>query len=173
MGVPGTALADATAAAAPALSEALPQQVVTTPAADELIARLRAKHGPLMFHQSGGCCDGSSPMCYPLGDFLVGDSDLLLATLGEPEPSNLRRADPQSAAPHSADLRPSPTAPGVPFYMSRIQFEYWKHTQLILDVVPGRGGMFSLDGPEGLRFLIRSRVFTDAEIAALKVAGRV
>jgi uncharacterized protein (DUF779 family) len=144
MGVPGTAIADATAAAAPALSEALPQQVVTTPAADELIARLRAKHGPLMFHQSGGCCDGSSPMCYPLGDFLVGDSDVLLATVED-----------------------------VPFYMSRSQFEYWKHTQLILDVVPGRGGMFSLDGPEGLRFLIRSRVFTDAEIAALRAAGRI
>jgi uncharacterized protein (DUF779 family) len=144
MGVPGTAIADATAAAAPVLSEALPQQVVTTPAADELIARLRAKHGPLMFHQSGGCCDGSSPMCYPLGDFLTGDSDVLLATVED-----------------------------TPFYMSRSQFEYWKHTQLILDVVPGRGGMFSLDGPEGLRFLIRSRVFTDAEIAALRSAGRI
>lgn len=142
-GVPGTAVADAAAAAA-SVSETLPQQVVTTPTADELIERLRAKHGPLMFHQSGGCCDGSSPMCYPLGDFLVGDSDVLLATLGD-----------------------------VPFYMSRSQFEYWKHTQLILDVVPGRGGMFSLDGPEGLRFLIRSRVFTDAEIAALRVAGRI
>jgi uncharacterized protein (DUF779 family) len=122
----------------------LPQQVVTTPAADELIARLRAKHGPLMFHQSGGCCDGSSPMCYPLGDFLVGDSDVLLATIQD-----------------------------TPFYMSRSQFEYWKHTQLILDVVPGRGGMFSLDGPEGLRFLIRSRVFTGEEIAALRSAGRI
>jgi uncharacterized protein len=147
-GVPGTAIADATAAAAPASSASLetplPQQVVTTPAADQLIARLRAKHGPLMFHQSGGCCDGSSPMCYPLGDFLTGDSDVLLATIED-----------------------------VPFYMSRSQFEYWKHTQLILDVVPGRGGMFSLDGPEGLRFLIRSRVFTDAEIAALRAAGRI
>jgi hypothetical protein len=144
MGVPGTAIADATAAAAPVRSEALPLQVVTTPAANELIARLRAKHGPLMFHQSGGCCDGSSPMCYPLGDFLTGDSDVLLATIED-----------------------------VPFYMSRSQFEYWKHTQLILDVVPGRGGMFSLDGPEGLRFLIRSRVFTNAEIAVLRAAGRV
>jgi uncharacterized protein (DUF779 family) len=144
MGVPGTAIADATAAAAPVLCEALPQQVVTTPAADELIERLRAKHGPLMFHQSGGCCDGSSPMCYPLGEFLTGDSDVLLATVED-----------------------------VPFYMSRSQFEYWKHTQLILDVVPGRGGMFSLDGPEGLRFLIRSRVFTAAEIAALRDAGRI
>jgi hypothetical protein len=148
MGVPGTAIADATAAAASASGSvetaALPQQVVTTAAADELIERLKGKHGPLMFHQSGGCCDGSSPMCYPLGDFLVGDSDVLLASLGD-----------------------------VPFYMSRSQFEYWKHTQLILDVVPGRGGMFSLDGPEGLRFLIRSRVFTDAEIAALRAGGRI
>jgi uncharacterized protein (DUF779 family) len=97
-----------------------------------------------MFHQSGGCCDGSSPMCYPQGEFLVGDSDVLMATLGE-----------------------------MPFYMSRSQFEYWKHTQLILDVVPGRGGMFSLENPEGVRFLIRSRVFTDEEIAALRAAGRI
>ena len=123
---------------------AYPAQVVTTEAAVALMARLRAKHGPLMFHQSGGCCDGSSPMCYPLGDFLVGDGDVLLATLE-----------------------------GAPFYMSGSQFEYWKHTQLILDVVPGRGGMFSLDGPEGLRFLIRSRVFTGEEIGALRAAGRI
>ena len=105
---------------------------------------LEAKHGPLMFHQSGGCCDGSSPMCFPLGDFLVGDSDVLLATLD-----------------------------GAPFYMSRSQFEYWKHTQLILDVVPGRGGMFSLEGSEGVRFLIRSRVFSDEEIATLRDSGRI
>jgi hypothetical protein len=148
MGVPGTAAADSTAAAtstpAPHETEALPRQVVTTPAAVELIERLRAKHGPLMFHQSGGCCDGSSPMCYPLGEFITGDSDVLLETVE-----------------------------GAPFYMSRSQFEYWKHTQLILDVVPGRGGMFSLDGPEGLRFLIRSRVFSDAEIASLRAAGRI
>jgi uncharacterized protein len=141
MGVLETATADATAAAE---TMTPPPQVLTTPAADALIAKLAAKHGPLMFHQSGGCCDGSSPMCYPLGEFLTGDSDVLLATVE-----------------------------GAPFYMSRSQFEYWKHTQLILDVVPGRGGMFSLDGPEGVRFLIRSRVFTDAEIAALRVAGRI
>jgi uncharacterized protein len=122
----------------------LPEQVVTTPAAEDLMGRLSSKHGELMFHQSGGCCDGSSPMCYPLGEFLVGDSDVLLATLGE-----------------------------TPFYMSSGQFEYWKHTQLILDVVPGRGGMFSLDNGEGVRFLIRSRVFTDAEIGALRSAGRI
>jgi uncharacterized protein (DUF779 family) len=122
----------------------LPEQVVTTPAAEELMERLGAKHGALMFHQSGGCCDGSSPMCYPQGEFLVGDGDVLLATLGE-----------------------------TPFYMSRSQFEYWKHTQLILDVVPGRGGMFSLENGEGVRFLIRSRVFTEEEIAVLQAGGRI
>jgi hypothetical protein len=122
----------------------VPAQVVCTAAATALMERLAAKYGELMFHQSGGCCDGSSPMCYPRGEFLVGDSDVLLATLGE-----------------------------TPFYMSRSQFEYWKHTQIILDVVPGRGGMFSLEGPEGVRFLIRSRVFTDEEIGALRAAGRI
>jgi hypothetical protein len=122
----------------------VPAQVVRTAAAAALMEKLAQKHGALMFHQSGGCCDGSSPMCYPRGEFLVGDSDVLLATLGE-----------------------------TPFYMSRSQFEYWKHTQIILDVVPGRGGMFSLEGPEGVRFLIRSRVFTDEEIGALRVAGRI
>ena len=122
----------------------IPEQVVTTPAAEELMARLAGRHGELMFHQSGGCCDGSSPMCYPRGEFLVGDGDVLLATLE-----------------------------GTPFYMSRGQFEYWKHTQLILDVVPGRGGMFSLENPEGVRFLIRSRVFTDEEIGVLRLAGRI
>ena len=127
-----------------------PQQVLTTPAAVALMETLRAKYGPLMFHQSGGCCDGSSPMCYPLGELMTGDSDVLLGTIGATDDS-----------------------PGAPFYMSKPQFEYWKHTQLILDVVTGRGGMFSLDNSEGVRFLIRSRVFTDAEIAALKTAGRI
>ena len=127
-----------------------PQQVLTTPAAVALMETLRAKYGPLMFHQSGGCCDGSSPMCYPLGEFMTGDGDVLLATIGYGDDSA-----------------------GAPFYMSKPQFEYWKHTQLILDVVPGRGGMFSLDNSEGVRFLIRSRVFTDAEIAALRAAGRI
>jgi uncharacterized protein (DUF779 family) len=127
-----------------------PLQVLTTPAADALMEKLRAKHGPLMFHQSGGCCDGSSPMCYPLGEFMVGDSDVLLASLPIGD-----------------------GVPGVPFYMSRSQFEYWKHTQLILEVVTGRGGMFSLENGEGVRFLIRSRVFTDAEIAELRAAGRI
>ncbi|QHS50812.1 DUF779 domain-containing protein [Edaphobacter sp. 12200R-103] len=122
----------------------LPLQVTATPAAVALIGKLRGKHGGLMFHQSGGCCDGSSPMCYPLGEFLVGESDVLL---GEVD--------------------------GTPFYIGRPQFEYWKHTQLILDVVPGRGGMFSLEGPEGVRFLIRSRVFQDDEIGALRAAGKI
>ena len=125
------------------LSDA-PAQVVCTAAATALMEKLARQHGPLMFHQSGGCCDGSSPMCYPRGEFLVGDSDVLLATLGD-----------------------------TPFYMSRSQFEYWKHTQIILDVVPGRGGMFSMEGPEGVRFLVRSRVFTDSEISALRAAGRI
>ena len=141
MGVLETAKADSTAAAE---TDSPPQQVLTTPAAVALMEKLRAKYGPLMFHQSGGCCDGSSPMCYPLGDFMTGDSDVLIATIED-----------------------------APFYMSKSQFEYWKHTQLILDVVPGRGGMFSLDNSEGVRFLIRSRVFTDAEIASLRAAGRI
>ena len=122
----------------------IPAQVIRTQAATDLMDKLATQHGPLMFHQSGGCCDGSSPMCYPRGEFMVGDNDVLLATL------------------------PSSKGDGTPFYMSRPQFEYWKHTQLILDVVPGRGGMFSLEGPEGVRFLIRSRVFTDDEITALR-----
>jgi uncharacterized protein (DUF779 family) len=122
----------------------LPPQVLATDLAIHLIRVLREKHGPLMFHQSGGCCDGSSPMCYPRGEFMVGDSDI---QLGEVD--------------------------GEPFYMSRSQFEYWKHTQLILDVVSGRGGQFSLDNAEGMRFLIRSRVFDDAEIGELRAAGRI
>jgi len=122
----------------------LPHQVLATDAALSLIAKLEAKHGELMFHQSGGCCDGSSPMCYPRGDFLIGDQDVLMGTLA-----------------------------GTPFYMHQSQFEYWKHTQLILDVVPGRGGMFSLEGPEGVRFLTRSRVFRDDELQRLRGAGRI
>jgi uncharacterized protein (DUF779 family) len=116
------------------------RKVVATEAALELIERLRSKHGPVMFHQSGGCCDGSSPMCFPLGEFIVGDSDVLMGEIG-----------------------------GAPFYMSKAQYEYWKFTQLIIDVVPGRGGMFSLEGPEGQRFLTRSRVFTEEEQRRLKL----
>ena len=135
---------EAGAEGAGAARQTLPQQVLVTEAAAALIDRLRGKHGPVMFHQSGGCCDGSSPMCYPAGEFLVGDSDVLLGEVH-----------------------------GAKFYISRPQFEYWKHTQLTVDVVPGRGGMFSLEGPEGVRFLIRSRIFTDDEYAALKSAGRM
>jgi hypothetical protein len=119
-------------------------QVIATPAALDLILKLVAKHGPVMFHQSGGCCDGSSPMCYAQGEFLVGDQDKLLGYIG-----------------------------GMPFYISAPQFEYWKHTQLNIDVVPGRGGMFSLDGPEGLRFLTRSQVFSDEDYAWLKANNKL
>ena len=119
------------------MTAAVPR-VTATPAALALIETLRGEYGPLLFHQSGGCCDGSSPMCYPQGDFLVGDSDVLLGEIG-----------------------------ATPFYISRPQFEYWRHTQLIIDVVPGRGGMFSLENGRGVRFLTRSRLFTDAEAASL------
>jgi uncharacterized protein (DUF779 family) len=106
-----------------------------------LIHKLRAVHGDLLFHQSGGCCDGSSPMCYPLGEFRVGAQDILLGRID-----------------------------GCPVYIGAAQFEYWKHTELTIDVVPGRGGGFSLESPEGLRFLTRSRVFTDEEWAELEAA---
>ncbi len=115
-----------------------PPRVLATPAALDLIARLRREHSDLLFHQSGGCCDGSAPMCYPQAEFLVGDSDILLGEIG-----------------------------GAPFYIGAAQFDYWKHTQLIIDVVPGQGGMFSLDNGTGLRFLTRSRLFSDAELANL------
>ncbi len=121
-----------------------PAQVLATDAALALIATLAARHGPLMFHQSGGCCDGSAPMCFAQGDFLLGDNDVHLGDIG-----------------------------GAPFYISESQFEYWCHTQLVIDVVPGRGGMFSLEGPTGQRFLTRSRFYADAEWDALKAAGKV
>ncbi|HEX5564942.1 MAG TPA: DUF779 domain-containing protein [Sporosarcina sp.] len=117
----------------------MPERVLATDAALELIELLKGKHGPLMFHQSGGCCDGSSPMCYPEGDLIIGDQDVLLGHIG-----------------------------GTPFYMHKNQFEYWKHTQLIIDVVEGRGGMFSLEGVEGKRFLTRSRAFTSEENEKLR-----
>ncbi|MEB3032440.1 DUF779 domain-containing protein [[Mycobacterium] nativiensis] len=116
-----------------------PDRVMITDAAAELVARLVTRHGPVMFHQSGGCCDGSAPMCYPDGDFIVGDYDVLLGVLDG----------------------------GVPVWISGPQFEAWKHTQLIIDVVPGRGSGFSLEAPEGMRFLSRGRTFTDAENALL------
>lgn len=119
------------------------RRVVCTPAAVDLIHTVRVKHGPVMFHQSGGCCDGSAPMCFPQGEFQIGDHDRLLGEID-----------------------------GAPFYISGPQFEYWRHTQLIIDVVPGRGGMFSLEGPEGLRFLTRSRLFTDEESRRLEALER-
>ncbi|GKV55164.1 acetaldehyde dehydrogenase [Sporosarcina sp. NCCP-2222] len=120
----------------------MPERVLATDAALGLIEKLKAKHGPLMFHQSGGCCDGSSPMCYPEGDLIIGDQDVLLGHIG-----------------------------GVPFYMHKNQYEYWKHTQLIIDVVDGRGGMFSLEGVEGKRFLTRSRAFTAEENEKIRQAA--
>jgi uncharacterized protein (DUF779 family) len=116
-------------------------RVLATDAALDLITRLRQHYGPLMFHQSGGCCDGSAPMCYPQAEFKVGGNDVYLGEVG-----------------------------GCPVYMDADQFDYWKHTQLIIDVVEGRGSGFSLEAPEGLRFLTRSRVFTDEEVDALAAA---
>ena len=104
-------------------------QVSATPAALDLIAVLQAEYGPVLFHQSGGCCDGSSPMCYAQGDFIIGDHDVRLGEIG-----------------------------GAPVYISGSQYEAWKHTELIIDVVPGRGGMFSLDNGREVRFLTRSKV---------------
>ena len=118
------------------------ERVLATDAALDLIESLKRKHGPLMFHQSGGCCDGSSPMCYPDGEFKTGSNDVRLGEIG-----------------------------GCAVFMDADQCEYWTHTQLIIDVVPGRGGGFSLEAPEGVRFLTRSRVFTDAESDALSASG--
>lgn len=119
-------------------------RVDVTPAAADLMRSLRGQHGPLMFHQSGGCCDGSAPMCYLEGEFRTGASDVLLEELridGVDEP--------------------------ISFWMSTSQYEAWKHTHLTVDVVPGRGSGFSLEAPEGVRFLIRSRILTPEEVAAL------
>lgn len=117
-------------------------RVDLTGEAAELLRRLTVEHGPLMFHQSGGCCDGSAPMCYPDGEFIVCDADVHLGSL---------------------DIgldRP------VPVYMAKFQYEYWKHTHLTIDVTPGRGAGFSLEAPHGVRFFIRSRLLTDAEYRA-------
>lgn len=117
-------------------------RVDVTGEAAQLLRRLTAEHGPLMVHQSGGCCDGSSPMCYPDGEFTTGDADV-----------------------HLGDLDIGLVLP-VPVWMSANQFEYWKHTHLTIDVVAGRGAGFSLEAPHGVRFLIRSRLLTEAEAAA-------
>lgn len=118
-------------------------RVDLTRAAADLLRQLVSLHGPVMFHQSGGCCDGSAPMCYPAGEFKTGASDVRLGSL---EVEGIE---------------------DVPVWMSGPQFEYWKHTHLTIDVVPGRGSGFSLEAPEGVRFLIRSRLLTDEESAAL------
>jgi len=118
------------------------ERVTATPEALAMIAKIGGLHGPLLFHQSGGCCDGSAPMCYPRAEFRVGAQDVYLGEIG-----------------------------GQPFYMGAAQFDYWQHTHLIIDVVPGRGSGFSLEAPEGVRFLTRSRVYTDAEYDALEAQG--
>jgi uncharacterized protein (DUF779 family) len=117
-------------------------RVLITDAAAALVDKLRGQYGPLMFHQSGGCCDGSAPMCFPAGEFKVGAQDVRIGEIAD-----------------------------CPFYIGAAQFEYWRHTQLIIDVVPGRGAGFSVEAPEGVRFLTRSRVFTDEEVADLAAAG--
>jgi uncharacterized protein (DUF779 family) len=115
------------------------RRVGLSPAAEALLGQLAERHGPLMFHQSGGCCDGSSPMCFPRGEFRVGGADVLLGRV----------------------------AGDTPFWMSASQYAYWRHTHLTVDVVPGRGSGFSLEAPEGVRFLLRSRLLTDEELARL------
>lgn len=114
------------------------RRVIATEKALVLIEELKREYGALLFHQSGGCCDGSSPMCYPLGDFRIGDNDILIGEVA-----------------------------GTPVYIGRAQGEAWKHTQLILDVVPGRGGMFSLENGREVRFLSRGRVFSQSEYDAV------
>lgn len=150
---------------------AMPARVALTDDAGALLARLRAVHGELMFHQSGGCCDGSSPMCYPQGDFLLGDADVHLGDLVVDAPG--RTDGPGADGPAADGPAGADGAAGrfvVPVWMSRAQFEYWKHTHLTIDVVPGRGAGFSVEAPEGVRFIIRSRLLTDDEWAALEVA---
>lgn len=115
-------------------SNTMTQRVIITEAAAAVVMQLKEQYGTLMFHQSGGCCDGSAPMCFPEGEFKVGSSDVCLGTIA-----------------------------GCNFWMSKDQFEYWKHTQIIVDITTGRGASFSLEIPLGLRFLTKSRLFTDAE----------
>jgi hypothetical protein len=122
-----------------------PSRIATTPAADDLLRKLTSQHGPLMFHQSGGCCDGSAPMCYNEGEFKVGGADVLLG-----------------------EIFVSEIVASIKVWISLEQFEYWSHTHITIDVVPGRGGGFSLETPEGLRFLIRSRLFSEQETQSLE-----
>jgi uncharacterized protein (DUF779 family) len=118
------------------------KRVDISPAAEKVVAELKERFGELMFHQSGGCCDGSSPMCFEKGDFKIGSSDVKIGEVA-----------------------------GCEFFMSRDQFEYWQHTHLTLDVTPGRGASFSLEIPMGIRFIIRSRLFTDDELKNLEPVG--
>lgn len=120
------------------------EKVLLSEAAADLLRGLTETHGPLMFHQSGGCCDGSSPMCFPEGEFRIGPADV-----------------------HLGDLMVEGLSKPIGFYMAADQYQYWKHTQLTVDVVKGRGSGFSVEAPEGVRFLIRSRLFTDAESEVL------
>lgn len=115
------------------------KRVSITEKAEELVRNLQHRHGALLFHQSGGCCDGSAPMCYPRNEFKIGAQDVFLGNIAN-----------------------------CPFYISGPQFEYWQHTHLIIDVVPGRGSGFSLEAPEGVRFITRSRLYTDEEAVALE-----
>ena len=125
----------------------LPTRVEFSEGAQELLRTLYKRNGPLMFHQSGGCCDGSAPMCYPAGEFRTGGSDVMLQ-----------------------EISVEGIAEPIRFWMSAEQFEYWKHTHLTIDVVPGRGSGFSLETTENMRFITRSRVYTDAEWDQLKDA---
>jgi uncharacterized protein len=115
------------------------KRVALTKEASSLIATLKEKHGPLMFHQSGGCCDGSQPMCFEKGDFKIGGSDIKIGEID-----------------------------GCEFFMSKDQYEYWKHTHLTIDVIPGRGSSFSIEIPLGFRFIVQSRLFTEAELQDLE-----
>src|SRR5271170_231388 len=119
-----------------------PRRVTCTEPVAQLLAELRVEHGELMFHQSGGCCDGSAPMCYPRGDFRLGERDVFLGDVA-----------------------------GVPFFMGGDQFEYWKHTRLTIDVVKGRGSGFSAEAPRGVRFIVRSEVFSADDVEALDASG--
>jgi uncharacterized protein (DUF779 family) len=151
----------------PSVLEARPEvpgestsRVSMTAAARDLIVSLWDRNGPLMFHQSGGCCDGSSPMCFPAGEFLTGDADVLLGTFEIP-----------TEVFSAAGVDPGGAPAELPFWMSREQFGYWRHTHLTLDVVPGRGSGFSLESPEGVRFLIRSQLMdglTDDRVTGVR-----
>lgn len=128
------------------MSQTTFSRVAVSEDAAALLRDLTARHGPLMFHQSGGCCDGSSPMCFPVGMFVTGPSDVLLGAVDPSAGSGRAQAEP------------------IEVYMSESQFEYWKYTHLTIDVVPGRGAGFSVEGPTGMRFLIRSRMLTPDEL---------